>query len=213
MRRAPSVGWIRLAALIAATGLPGRSAQASRSTPSVPSPSRSMTMPMDDPPLPDTEPLPMTMPMPRTHNTAPNQGQKPNTRAMNGMNMSPGAPAMAPSSMIPPSMVPPAQTRLVPSRSGFTLPELESIALQANPTLIQAQAQVEASLSKSLQAGLMPNPVMGYVGEQIGAFGGPGETQGGFVEQEIFRGGKLRLSRAKYRQEAVQAEFVPLPYP
>ncbi len=103
-----------------------------------------------------------------------NQGRKPNTGPMNGMNMSGGAPAMPPSSMIPPSMVPPGRTRLVPSRSGFTLAQLESIALTANPTLIQAQAQVEASLSKSLQAGLMPNPVMGYVGEQIGAFGGPG---------------------------------------
>src|SRR5262249_7369820 len=46
-----------------------------------------------------------------------------------------------------------------------------------------------------------------YVSEQMGAGGGPGETQGGFVEQEIMRGGKLRLSRAKYRQEAVQAEL------
>jgi cobalt-zinc-cadmium efflux system outer membrane protein len=109
--------------------------------------------------------------------------------------------------MIPPAMVPPARTRLVPSATGFTLPQLEAIALESNPTLIQAQAQVDASLSKSLQAGLMPNPVMGYVSEQIGAGGGPGETQGGFIEQEFFRGGKLRLSRAKYRQEAVQAEM------
>ena len=62
-------------------------------------------------------------------------------------------------------------------------------------------------MAKSLQAGLMPNPVMGYVSEQIGAGGGPRKTQGGFVEQEIYRGGKLRLSRAKYRQEAVQAEM------
>jgi cobalt-zinc-cadmium efflux system outer membrane protein len=81
------------------------------------------------------------------------------------------------------------------------------MALRFNPTLVQAQAQVEASLSKSLQAGLMPNPIAGYVSEQIGAGGGPGETQGGFIEQEIMRGGKLRLSRAKYRQEAVQAQI------
>jgi cobalt-zinc-cadmium efflux system outer membrane protein len=91
--------------------------------------------------------------------------------------------------------------------TGLTLEHLESMALQCNPTLVQAQAQVEASMSKSFQAGLMPNPVAGYVSEQMGAGGGAGETQGGFIEQEIMRGGKLRLSRAKYRQEAVQAEM------
>ena len=115
--------------------------------------------------------------------------------------------APLPMQMIPPAMVPPGRSRLTPSTTGFTLAQLESIALQSNPTLVQDQAQVDASLGKSLQAGLMPNPVLGYVSEQIGAGGGPGETQGGFIEQEIDRGGKLRLSRAKYRQEAVQAEM------
>jgi cobalt-zinc-cadmium efflux system outer membrane protein len=99
------------------------------------------------------------------------------------------------------------RTRLPASMSGLTLEQLESMALHCNPTLVQAQAQVEASMSKSFQAGLLPNPVAGYVSEQMGAGGGPGETQGGFIEQEIMRGGKLRLSRAKYRQEAVQAEM------
>jgi cobalt-zinc-cadmium efflux system outer membrane protein len=89
----------------------------------------------------------------------------------------------------------------------LNLDELERMALQFNPTLVQARAQVDASLSKSLQAGLPPNPIAGYVSEQMGAGGGPGETQGGFVEQEIIRGGKLRLSRAKYRQEAAQAQI------
>jgi cobalt-zinc-cadmium efflux system outer membrane protein len=126
---------------------------------------------------------------------------------MNGMNMSPGAPSMLGSGMIPPAMIPPPRTRLSPYATGLTLAQLEAMALQSNPTLVQAQAQVDASLSKSLQAGLMPNPVVGYVGDQIGSFGGGGETQGGFIEQEFFRGGKLRLSRAKYRQEAVQAEM------
>jgi cobalt-zinc-cadmium efflux system outer membrane protein len=62
-------------------------------------------------------------------------------------------------------------------------------------------------MAKSLQAGLFPNPILGYASEQINAQGGPGETQGAFFEQEFFRGGKLRLSRAKYRQEAFEAEL------
>jgi len=108
--------------------------------------------------------------------------------------------------MKPPGMLPPHLTRLAPATTGFTLDQLIAMALACNPTLVQALAQVDASRAKSLQAGLLPNPVIGYVSEQIGA-SGPGETQGGFIEQEIFRGGKLRLSRAKYRQEAVQAEM------
>ena len=62
---------------------------------------------------------------------------------------------------------------------GTPLSDLEAMAFNNNPTLVQAQAQVDASLSKSFQAGLLPNPIAGYVSEQMGAGGGPGETQGG----------------------------------
>ena len=63
---------------------------------------------------------------------------------------------------------------------------------------------------------------MGYQSEQIGAFGpdrissggiisrgspSPGETQGGFVQQQFVTGGKLKLSRAKYAEEATAAQF------
>jgi cobalt-zinc-cadmium efflux system outer membrane protein len=104
----------------------------------------------------------------------------------------------------------PAAGRVAPAAvvSGVTLGDLEAMAIHNNPTLVQARAQVDASLSKSFQAGLPPNPIAGYVSEQMGAgVGSWGETQGWFVEQEIMRGGKLRLSRAKYRQEAAQAQL------
>jgi cobalt-zinc-cadmium efflux system outer membrane protein len=130
----------------------------------------------------------MAMPMPSSGRVGP--------RTMDGMKMGPGTPDA-------PLMS--GRVRLAASKTGITIAQLEAIALHSNPTLVQAMAQVDASMAKSLQAGLMPNPVIGYVSEQIGAGGGPGETQGGFIEQEIFRGGKLRLSRAKYRQEAAQA--------
>jgi cobalt-zinc-cadmium efflux system outer membrane protein len=58
-----------------------------------------------------------------------------------------------------------------------------------------------------LQAGLYPNPTVGYQGELIGAQGTAGDFQGGFIQQEIVTAGKLRLSRAKYQQEAYQAEI------
>jgi cobalt-zinc-cadmium efflux system outer membrane protein len=86
------------------------------------------------------------------------------------------------------------------------------LALQHNPTLAQAAAQIDMSRAKALQAGLYPNPTIGYQGELIGARNEagrptPGEFQGGFIRQEIVTAGKLRLSRAKYQQEARAAEI------
>lgn len=88
----------------------------------------------------------------------------------------------------------------------MTLEFLEQLALERNPTLVQAAAQVRISRGKALQAGLYPNPTVGFTAEQIGANRTAGELQGGFVQQEIVTAGKLRLSRAKFQQEAAQAE-------
>lgn len=91
--------------------------------------------------------------------------------------------------------------------SPLTLATLEQWALEQNPTLIQADAQLQTSRGRALQAGLYPNPIVGYTAEQIGAEGTAGELHGLFVEQEIVRGGKLELSRSKYRHEAAQAQI------
>ena len=95
--------------------------------------------------------------------------------------------------LIPP-VVPAAE------RPALTLQELEGMALANNPTLVQANAQVQGEQGAAYQAGLWFNPVVGYTGEQIGVKGTAGELQGGYVSQEIVTGGKLRLSRAKYEQ-------------
>lgn len=102
------------------------------------------------------------------------------------------------------------------------LADFEQIALERNPTLRQAAAQVDATLSRSFQAGLYPNPTVGYIQEQIGTLGEvtpsragistkgprtPGELVGGFVQQEIVTAGKLRLSRAKFAEEANAARW------
>lgn len=107
-----------------------------------------------------------------------------------------------------PAAAPPAQA--ASPAPAFTLAELEQLALANNPTLSQAAARIEMSRGKALQAGLYPNPTVGYQGEQMGAAGTAGELQGGFIQQEIVTAGKLRLSRAKYEQEAVQAEIQAL---
>lgn len=91
--------------------------------------------------------------------------------------------------------------------SGLTVADLEQMALASNPTLKQTAAVIEASRGKALQAGLYPNPSVGYQAEQIGVEGTAGEFHGAFIQQEIVTAGKLRLSRAKYQQETVMAEI------
>jgi outer membrane protein, heavy metal efflux system len=102
----------------------------------------------------------------------------------------------------PPTQLPNKQAPVI------GLAELEKLALQHNPTLAQAALQVEAARGKALQAGLYPNPTVGYSGQLIGTQGTAGDFQGGFVQQTIVTAGKLRLSRAKYSQEAVEAEWI-----
>jgi len=77
----------------------------------------------------------------------------------------------------------------------LTLADLESLALQHHPTLVQAEMLVRAAEGACLQAGLYPNPVAGYRGEEIGDEGKAGQ-QGGFVSQQIITGHKLQLGRA-----------------
>jgi outer membrane protein, heavy metal efflux system len=116
---------------------------------------------------------------------------------------------LATSIAIPAVAEPPGLDRAsaAPAATALSLADLEQMALERNPTLAQAAAAVGASRGKALQAGLYPNPTIGYAGEQIGIAGTAGELQGGFVQQTIVTAGKLRLSRAKYNQQAYEAEL------
>ena len=91
------------------------------------------------------------------------------------------------------------------AEDGLTLDQLQAMALANNPTLPQAKAGVRAAAGRSRQAGLWPNPTLGYSGDEIrgGSFGG-GE-QGVFVQQNVILGGKLSLDRKIFEAEGKQA--------
>lgn len=88
----------------------------------------------------------------------------------------------------------------------LTLDQLQQIALVNNPTLAQAQAGVRAAAGRTRQAGLLPNPTIGYMGEEIrgGSFGGG--QQGVYVQQDIILGGKLGLAQKVLAAEGDQAK-------
>ncbi|MBN1912552.1 MAG: TolC family protein [Pirellulales bacterium] len=89
----------------------------------------------------------------------------------------------------------------------MTLDTMVGMAFQNNPTLRLAAARVNAARGRRVQAGLYPNPVVGYDGEEIGNLGTAGK-QGGFIGQRIITGGKLRLDRAIADKDVAQNHFL-----
>jgi outer membrane protein, heavy metal efflux system len=112
-------------------------------------------------------------------------------------------PAPAPGSNqspVPSAPVPPPAFGM-----GLSLVQLEEMAEHCNPTLAQAEARVEAARGEWLQAGLYPNPRVGYRGTEIGDDGRAGQ-QGAFVGQEFILGGKLDRSREAANRQVQQAQ-------
>lgn len=112
----------------------------------------------------------------------------------------------------PPAPAPPATPPAPPinreaaAPPEWTLPQLQQMALEHNPTLVQARMRVAAARGACLQVGLYPNPIIGYVGDEIGNERRAGQ-QGAVVSQEIVTAGKLRLSRATASHEVQQAQW------
>ena len=62
-----------------------------------------------------------------------------------------------------------------------TLEQVEKIAREMNPTLRQAEAEIRAAKARQQQAGLYPNPTVGYTGDEIRGGSVGGGKQGFFV--------------------------------
>jgi cobalt-zinc-cadmium efflux system outer membrane protein len=87
------------------------------------------------------------------------------------------------------------------------LEDLERMALENNPTLHQAADDIRAAEGRELQAGLYPNPRLGYDGEEISTRD-PSEKafHSFFIEQRIVTAGKLTRSQKIFAQEQRQAK-------
>jgi outer membrane protein, heavy metal efflux system len=95
----------------------------------------------------------------------------------------------------------------VPSGAPVTLAELESIALDNNPTMTAARADVEAARGRATQAAKWPNVIAGYSGDELWAAGPPERGKHGFfLEQTIPLGGRPGLGRQVFERGAERAE-------
>lgn len=79
--------------------------------------------------------------------------------------------------------------------AAWTLSELQRLAQQHNPTLIQARLAVRSAAGQQLQAGLYLNPEIGWVGDDMGMEGTSGQ-QGAFLAQEFITARKRQLAAA-----------------
>lgn len=85
------------------------------------------------------------------------------------------------------------------------LDDFETIALQSHPSLSELHSRIRAARCAAYQAGLPPNPTVGYVAEEMGDDGSAGQ-QGMYVGQKFIRGGKLELDRAVLCRESTRLE-------
>ena len=81
----------------------------------------------------------------------------------------------------------------------LSLNDLLALAQARNPDLVTAAARVGEAHGRMIQAGLYPNPTVGYSANQINDGPGTPGQQGGFVSQEFVTGGKLRIAREAAR--------------
>lgn len=77
----------------------------------------------------------------------------------------------------------------------WTLAALEAFAFEHSPAIQQAAAQAEAARGAVIQAGLYPNPTVGYEADTVRTLDTNG-YQGIFFEQQIVTGGKLDLKQS-----------------
>ena len=86
-------------------------------------------------------------------------------------------------------------------RDPMTLEQFLALADKANPTLAQAQRNVDRSNQQARQVSLPPDPIVGYSGDHIRGGQYHGGEQGAFFTQEFVLGHKLALRRDIYRGE------------
>jgi cobalt-zinc-cadmium efflux system outer membrane protein len=92
-------------------------------------------------------------------------------------------------------------------RDPMTLEQFLALADKANPTLSQAQQNVDRSKQQARQVSLPPDPVVGYTGDHIRGGEYHGGEEGAFFSQEFVLGHKLALRRDIYRAEGRSNEY------
>ena len=168
-------------------------------------------------PGPTSQRLATTPAIPQSLPEAPVLHQPPKTPAPKPLDVPPGVPgAETPRIVLPPDTPTTRAERLkvidslfpefaplgpdpivdgMPGVKAVSLEELLEFARKNSPEIAQASADVADAHGHWVQVGLHPNPTVGFQGDQIFDTGPFGQF-GGFVNQPIVTGGKLKLARS-----------------
>ena len=99
----------------------------------------------------------------------------------------------------------------IPASTPMTLADFQQLASESSPALRKAEAEAQSAYGAMIQAGLYPNPTIGYQVDQFqpnlpippgSSISGKGQ-QGGFVNQLIKTAGKL-----KYAQRVAGFDYI-----
>ncbi len=101
----------------------------------------------------------------------------------------------------------PELLRALVSRPPMAVESFLALADKTNPTLAQAQRNVDRAQQQARQAGLPPNPIVGYSGDHIRGGEYHGGEEGAFFSQDFVLGRKLALRRDIYRAEGRSNEL------
>lgn len=88
----------------------------------------------------------------------------------------------------------------------FTLADLEQMALANNPIIAQATAEITVAMGQAIQAGVYPNPMIGYEADTVGS-AGTRNYQGVFGTQIIKTANKLGLARSVANVNVMNAQL------
>ena len=97
--------------------------------------------------------------------------------------------------------------REVVSQQPMTVESFIDLAEKDNPTLVQAQRDIDRSNQQARQIGLPPDPILGYSGDHIRGGEYHGGEQGAFFTQVFVLGRKLALRREIYRAEGRSNQY------
>ncbi len=89
----------------------------------------------------------------------------------------------------------------------LSLDRLVTLATENHPDLAIAHARAMAARGRLVQAGLYPNPILGWEADDVGAGESAAGTQGPMIIQEFVTGGKLELAQAAATQGVAVADW------
>ncbi|HQR09044.1 MAG TPA: TolC family protein [Gemmatales bacterium] len=89
----------------------------------------------------------------------------------------------------------------------LSLAKCIDLAINQHPDLAIAMSQADAAQGQLVQAGLYPNPVIGYESDDMNAPGGGAGKQGASITQSIVTAGKLQLASSAAAKGVESADW------